>query len=149
MTPQSPGPSGAMDVEDCRRRFAAAPHAYLATVNDDGTPHLVPVVHAVHGDEVLVVVDHKPKRTTDLRRLRNIRARPGVAFLADHYAADWDRLWWVRADATARVVEDGPEHADGVARLQLRYPHYVERVPDGPLIVARVDRWTGWSATPT
>ncbi len=135
-----------MDDDACRRRFGGAEHAYLATVTDDGAPHLVPVVHALHEDAVLVVVDHKPKRTTDLRRLRNIRAEPRVAFLADGWSTDWDRLWWVRADAVARVVDDGPEHAAGVALLQARYPQYVERVPTGPLIVARVVRWTGWSA---
>jgi PPOX class probable F420-dependent enzyme len=136
-----------MDRDECRRRFAAAAHAYLATVGPDGAPHLVPVVHAVHDDDVLVVVDHKPKRTSELRRVRNLRAEPRVAFLADRYDDDWHRLWWVRADAVARVVDDGPEHAAGVARLQARHPQYVERVPTGPLVVARVERWTGWSAS--
>lgn len=135
-----------MDAEECRRRFAAADHAYLATVGPDGRPHLVPVVHAVVGDVVLVVTDHKPKRSTDLRRLRNIRANPHVAFLVDHYARDWTQLWWVRADAVAHVVEGGPAHADGVAALQRRYPQHVARAPSGPLIRAAVQRWSGWAA---
>ncbi len=135
-----------MDDDECRRRFAGAEHAYLATVGPDGAPHIVPVVHDLTGDEIVVVVDHKPKRTQQLRRLANIRTHPQVAFLVDGWSPDWDRLWWVRADAVAEVVEDGPRHADGVARLQRRHVQYREHVPTGPLIVARVRRWTGWSA---
>ena len=136
-----------MDDDECRSRFAAAEHAYLATVGPDGAPHLVPVVHDLTDDEIVVVVDHKPKRTEQLRRLTNIRAHPEVAFLVDHFSSDWDRLWWVRADAVAEVVDDDPRHAAAVARLQRRYPQYREQVPTGPVIVARVRRWTGWSAS--
>ena len=136
-----------MDDDECRRRFARAEHAYLATVGPDGAPHIVPVVHDLTGDEIVVVVDHKPKRTQQLRRLTNIRAHPEVTFLVDHWSTDWDRLWWVRADAVAEVVDDGPRRTEGVTRLQRRYAQYREHEPTGPLIVARVRRWTGWAAT--
>jgi len=135
-----------MDPGECRRRFAAAEHAYLATTGADAVPHVVPVVFALAGDEVVVVVDHKPKRTTALRRLRNIRENPRVCFLADAYSADWDQLWWVRADARAEVIDVGPRHDDAVVRLARRYPQYRDRVPTGPVVIARVERWTGWSA---
>lgn len=117
----------------------------LATTGADGRPHLVPVTFAVLGDVVVVSVDHKPKRSTDLRRLRNIRENPSVAFLVDHWATDWSRLWWVRADATAEVV-DGPPSAAELAALQERYPPYRQVPPPGPVIRARVERWTGWRA---
>jgi PPOX class probable F420-dependent enzyme len=136
-----------MDDDECRRRFAAADHAYLATVGADKAPHLVPVVFDLTDDRVVIAVDHKPKRTTALRRLRNIRENPRVCLLADAYSSEWDALWWVRADGSAVVVDDGSVHDDAVVRLQRRYPQHREQPPTGPVIVIDVLRWTGWSAT--
>jgi len=135
-----------LDADTCRARFAAARVAHLATCGADARPRLVPVTFAADAATVVTAVDHKPKRTTVLRRLRDVEENPAVAFLVDAYDDDWDRLWWVRADATARVVTDGPEHAAAVARLVARYAQYADRPPTGPVIVAAVDWWTGWSA---
>ena len=135
----------AVREQECRRRFAAADRAVLATTGADQLPHLVPVTFALLGDVVVLSVDHKPKRSTDLRRLRNIRENPSVAFLVDHWSTDWSELWWVRADATAEVV-DGPPTAEELAALQERYPPYRDVPPRGPVVRARVHRWTGWSA---
>jgi PPOX class probable F420-dependent enzyme len=111
-----------------------------------GRPHIVPVTFAVTGDVIYTVVDAKPKSTANLARLRNIRAHPQVAVLADHYADDWSALWWVRADGRA-VVVSGPEAmAAPIALLSGRYPDYRKNPPAGPVIAIAVDRWTGWSA---
>jgi PPOX class probable F420-dependent enzyme len=80
--------------------------ARLATTNDAGRPHIVPVTFAVAGDIVYTAVDAKPKSTRNLRRLRNIRGNARVAVLADRYDEDWASLWWVRADGAATIVED-------------------------------------------
>lgn len=139
-----------VNTDECRERFAAAPHAYLATADAHAVPHLVPVTFAVVGaDEIAVAIDHKPKRTVDprqLRRVRNITDNPLVAFLADAYDDDWERLWWVRADATARVVDAGPEHRRACEALMRRYGQYQAVPPTGPVLLATVDRWSGWKA---
>jgi PPOX class probable F420-dependent enzyme len=135
-----------MDVDECRRRFAAAEHGYLATAGDDGRPHVVPVVFAVDADRIVTAVDSKPKRTTRLRRLRNVGQNPQVAFLVDVYESDWDRLWWVRADANAEVVEAAAA-VSAVALLQAKYPQYDTTPPNGPVLLADVYRWSGWSAS--
>lgn len=127
-----------------RQRFAGVMVARLATVGPDGRPHLVPITFAVQEDRIYTAVDHKPKRTTNLRRLRNIAANPHVAVLADHYEADWQHLWWVRAEGVARVVE---HHAEGTRLLSLRYPQYRTDPPPGPVIVISAERWSGWSAS--
>jgi PPOX class probable F420-dependent enzyme len=135
--------------DEARRRFAAAPVARLATADAAGRPHLVPVVFAVAGDTVVSAVDHKPKRTTALRRLANVAQNPAVALLADHYDEDWSALWWVRADGVGRVVEPGePEARDAVALLCDRYAQYAARPPTGPVLAVGVTRWSGWRATP-
>jgi hypothetical protein len=33
----------------------------MTTVNQDGSPHAVPVVFGVVGDEIVSPIDHKPK----------------------------------------------------------------------------------------
>lgn len=136
-----------LDEEECRSRFTGSRVARLATVGGDGRPHLVPVAFAVHSDVVVVAVDHKPKTTTRLRRLRNVADTPAVSFLADEYRDDWSQLWWVRADAVARVLDSGQEWTSAVGWLAGKYPQYRERRPAGPVIWAEVERWSGWTAS--
>lgn len=139
-----------MDAAEARELLSSARVARLATCNAAGRPHLVPIVFAVDGDVIVTAVDHKPKRTTRLRRLANIAANPRVSLLADHYEDDWSQLWWVRADGSARVIErDEEEHAGAVTLLSERYEQYRDRPPEGPAVAITVSRWTGWSATPS
>ena len=141
---------------EARRRFAGVRVARLATVSPDGRPHVVPFTFALGSrargagsgpeDRIYSAVDAKPKSSTDLRRLRNIRANPRVAVLADHYQDDWDGLWWVRADGQAAILDDPATMAPALALLAGRYPQYREHPPAGPVISIHVDRWTGWTA---
>ena len=132
---------------ESRPRVAAAAVARLATVRPDGSPHLVPVTFALHGDTVVTAVDHKPKSTTALRRLANIDAEPRVSLLVDHYDEDWRQLWWVRLDGDAHVVRDEPERTTLLEPLVARYAAYQDRPPDGPVIVVRIATVTSWSAS--
>lgn len=131
-----------MTEAEARARFSAARVARLATVG----PHLVPICFAVDGDTIWSAIDGKPKRTSNLRRIRNITEDPRVAVLADQYEDDdWSQLWWVRADGEARVVDSD----DGALSLLVeRYPQYAQAPPPGPLIAIEVQRWSGWSADP-
>lgn len=138
-----------LDERTARDRFEAARVARLATVDRTGRPHLLPVVFTVAGDRIYSIVDAKPKRSVELRRLANIRAEPRVALLVDHYADDWSTLWWVRADGDASVVDAGPERDRAVDLLSAKYAQYREpdgMRPIGPAIVIAVERWSGWSA---
>ncbi|NEA22042.1 TIGR03668 family PPOX class F420-dependent oxidoreductase [Actinomadura bangladeshensis] len=136
-----------LSPDDARRLLASVPIVRLATVGEDGRPHLVPVTFAVHRGSVYTAVDHKPKSTRDLRRLANVRANPRVALLADHYEDDWSRLWWVRVDGRAQVVEEASRMAEPVRLLADRYAQYRGRPPEGPVIAITIDSWTGWSAS--
>jgi PPOX class probable F420-dependent enzyme len=117
--------------------------ARLATTGPDG-PHIVPIVFALGGDTLFHAVDHKPKRTMALKRIDNLHADPRASVLADGYDEDWSRLWWARADGTARILEPG--HPEALALLAQRYPQYRERPPAGPVIAIDVSRWSDWSA---
>jgi PPOX class probable F420-dependent enzyme len=132
-----------VDAALLRPRFASARVARLATVGADGRPHLVPVCFVLVGDTVYSPVDHKPKRTTALRRLANVAATGRASLLADHYAEDWTTLWWVRADGTGRVLDRAPDAVDALAA---KYPQYAAHPPAGPVLAVDVTAWTGWAA---
>lgn len=136
-----------METAELRRRFAASPVARLSTVRPDGGPHIVPIVFATVDDTVFSAVDAKPKRSTDLQRLANVRAEPRCSLLVDHYDDDWRRLWWVRADGTADVVVAPSAGHPGIQALAQRFRQYRDEPPSGPLLVVTVQRWTGWAST--
>jgi PPOX class probable F420-dependent enzyme len=157
-----------MTNQSARERFATGRVARLATVNRGGAPHVVPVTFVVVSvdpaeldpaeldraaddssagrDAIVFAVDHKPKSTSALRRLDNIAAQPRVAFLVDDYDELWERLWWVRADAAARIVS-GTRRERVLAELVAKYEQYADRVPAGPVVEALVTRWSGWQAS--
>jgi len=137
-----------VETAELRRRFASSPVARLSTVRPDGGPHVVPIVFALVDDVVFSVVDAKPKRSTDLQRLANVRADPRCALLVDHYEDDWRRLWWVRADGAGAVVDGPTDQHPGIQALVQRFRQYRDEPPSGPLLVVTVRRWTGWASTP-
>ncbi|HEY0495121.1 MAG TPA: TIGR03668 family PPOX class F420-dependent oxidoreductase [Kutzneria sp.] len=124
-------------------RFAQARVARLATADRAGRPHLVPVTFAVHEDVVVIAVDHKPKTTTNLRRLRNIAENDQVSMLVDHYDEDWRQLWWVRVDGTARILSESGQ-SEPVEWLRAKYEQYRVRPPRGPVIEIRVRKVVDW-----
>jgi PPOX class probable F420-dependent enzyme len=119
--------------------------ARLATVGDDGKPHIVPMVFALDGDTIYFAVDAKPKKSTNLKRLRNIAVNPAVSVLADHYEDDWTKLWWVRADGTAHVVTDAANARRATDLLVAKHAQYRAARPEGPVVAIHIDRITGWS----
>ncbi|HWE13364.1 MAG TPA: TIGR03668 family PPOX class F420-dependent oxidoreductase [Solirubrobacteraceae bacterium] len=148
-----------MTESEARSRFAAGRVARLATAGADGRPHLVPVVFAVSGDLVYTVVDAKPKRTTSLRRLANVRENPAVALLVDHYDdSDWGALWWVRADGRGRVLDPAGEISSGSGddraveaaearrAIELLHHRYPQQEAAGAVLAVDVEHWRGWSA---
>jgi PPOX class probable F420-dependent enzyme len=136
------------DVEVLKARFAGARVARLATVSATGQLHLVPVTFAMRGNAVVTAVDGKPKTTWRLRRLRNIEQNGRVTLLVDEYHDDWSRLWWVRIDGSARILQSGPDREAPVRWLREKYPQYQELPPPGPVIWVDIVTVTGWAATP-
>jgi PPOX class probable F420-dependent enzyme len=133
-----------MSPEEARERFATARCVRLATADENGKPHIVPLVFALDGDTIYSAVDPKPKRIQDLKRLRNVTANPQVSLLADSYVDDdWDVLWWARADGIGTVHESLPRAAE---LLSDRYVQYAFVPPEGPVLEITVQHWSGWAA---
>jgi PPOX class probable F420-dependent enzyme len=123
-----------------RERVRDARVAILGTINENGTPHLVPITFALEGDAIYSAIDHKPKTTTQLKRLANIERDPRVTLLVQNYADDWTLLWWVRMEGNARLTDEGLD------ALMSKYPQYRERPPSGTVIAIDVSEWSGWYA---
>lgn len=135
-----------MHAEEAWRRTLERRHGVLATVHAQRGVDAVPVVYAPVGDGLAVPVDRvKAKRTTDLQRVRNLRADPRCVLLVEHYDDDWSRLWWVRVHAHAAVLE-GPNAEAARAALAALFPAY--RTPDAiaAVLLLRPTAVTGWQA---
>ena len=126
----------------CRPRRSAASPPSAPT----GALTSSPAASPLQGDRLWTAVDAKPKTTTRLQRLDNVRAHPWASLLVDHYEEDWDELWWVRADGPATVLVEGEEQEAALTALVAKYEQYAAAPPLGPVIAVAVERWRGWSA---
>jgi len=136
-----------LEVAEARDRFVRAPVLRLATANAGGQPHIVPCTFALDGsDRIVIGIDNKPKSTANLRRIRNIEENPRVSLLVDHYADDWDQLWWVRGDGIATIERSGEDQTEHWDLLKGKYSQYASQSLDGPVIVVQVTSWLGWAA---
>lgn len=139
-----------MDRDEAWARVRAARVGRMATVTPSRRPHVVPFVFVLverGSDRVAYwVVDHKPKRSTDLKRLRNVRENPAVEFVVDGYDENWQRLWWVRCTGMARVVVSESERRDALHALVGKYPQYAAEPLDGAVVAIDVATVAGWEA---
>lgn len=135
--------------QDALTRFRDARVARLATVSEDGQPHVVPVTFALAPDTpepvAVFAIDHKPKTTTNLRRLRNIAATERTSLLADEYSDDWTQLWWVRLDGLARILTEPSDRTAPIAWLTAKYSQYQDNPPQGPVVRIAVRTVSGWA----
>jgi PPOX class probable F420-dependent enzyme len=122
--------------------------ARLGTVGADGAVRLVPVCFAVADGWLVSAVDHKPKRTGQLRRLDDMRAAGTATMLLDHYDDDWSQLWWVRVRGRAEVVTAGAVHAGALDVLVAKYPQYREHRPSGAVWRVAMDELRWWRPGP-
>ncbi|MBI2467515.1 MAG: TIGR03668 family PPOX class F420-dependent oxidoreductase [Candidatus Rokubacteria bacterium] len=124
--------------------------ARLATLDDTGHPHVVPVCYATDGRAYYSAIDAKPKRTPAdrLKRVRNIRANRRVALLFDHYEEDWRQLRWVLVQGQAELLSAGPEWEAARDLLEAKYPQYATLpLPEGGLMIKITpERVIAWSA---
>lgn len=132
-----------------QQQLMSWPVARLGTVDAEGDVRLVPVCFALVDGHLVSAVDHKPKRTGQLRRLDDVRASGRATLLVDDYDDDWTRLWWVRARGLAEVHAAGtPVARSAVDALAAKYHQYRDRPPMGDVLSVALDelRWWRWNA---
>lgn len=122
--------------------------ARLATADEDGHPHIVPVCYAFDGKRFHTPLDEKPKRVDEsrLRRVRNIEARHEASLLIDQYDDDWSRLGYVLVHGYAELLQPGVAlHAQALILLRERYFQYrTMELEKHPVIVITPDSVTSW-----
>ena len=129
--------------------LAGARIARLATADDAGRPHVIPVCFAFDGTAIYIILDQKPKSValTRLRRVRNIRSNPQAALVVDHYDEDWQALRYVLVSCRAELLAGNEEEAArAVTLLRGKYRQYRDMALDGnPVIKLTPLRFTAWS----
>lgn len=69
-----------------------------------------------------------------------------MSLLVEHYDEAWEQLWWVRADGTGLVIEDGPEREMSIWLLRAKYSQYEAwTTPFGAATVITVEKLTSWT----
>jgi PPOX class probable F420-dependent enzyme len=146
--------SGGLD--DRIRRFLTRQRvAHFATADSGGAPHVVPICFALVGERVYVALDEKPKRLTDLTRLRRVRnliENPRVAIVVDVYDDhDWSRLGFALLRGRARLLladqvdVSGDERSTALAALRARYEQYRSMaLEERPIIAVDIERVGSW-----
>jgi PPOX class probable F420-dependent enzyme len=143
---------------DLEALVAGARVARLATVDERGRPHVVPVCFVLNEGCVYTPLDAKPKRVAlvRLRRVRNIAANPDVQLLVDRYEEDWTRLAYVQLRGRAALLEPGAPstgsgqatHAAALALLRAKYAQYVAMpLENAPLIKVTIESVVTWRAS--
>jgi PPOX class probable F420-dependent enzyme len=119
----------------------------LATADAAGQPLVVPVCYVYDGGRCYSAVDAKPKRTRDLKRLRNLADNPRVSLAVDHYDEDWRALRYVIVQGRGDVLESGAEFSRAVDLLVAKYPQYGELRLDrtaGAVVRVTPERILSW-----
>lgn len=121
----------------------------LATADATGRPLVVPVCFVFDGRALYSAVDDKPKRTRNLRRLRNVADNPQVSLVVDDWDEDWRRLRWVIVEGRANVLTSGSEFTRAIDLLCEKYPQYramnLSR-EEGALVKIAPERILQWRA---
>lgn len=100
--------------------------ARLATADQSGRPHVVPICYAFDGHNFFTALDRKPKKVAmnRLKRVRNILQNENISLVVDHYVEDWSKLRYVIVSGKARLLLTGREHRKAISLLNKKFPQY-------------------------
>jgi PPOX class probable F420-dependent enzyme len=86
----------------------------LATASKDGQPHVVPVIYALDGEDVVIAVDYKTKK------LKNLMENKRVALVVDEYHPNKGLM----IEGNCEVLERGKEYLRLLQILFDRFSYY-------------------------
>jgi nitroimidazol reductase NimA-like FMN-containing flavoprotein (pyridoxamine 5'-phosphate oxidase superfamily) len=113
----------------------------VATVDEDGTTHNVPVCPLVNKDRIYFATERHA------RKVRNIKANPHIAVVFDEYSEAWDYLRGVTIQGTARVVNT-TEFRRLRKQIYAKYPQYERQAAlgerDSVIVEIKPERKFSW-----
>lgn len=84
----------------------------LGTASKGGMPHVVPVIYALDGEDIVIAVDYKTKK------LKNLRENPRVALVVDEYSPNKGLM----VEGDCELFERGEEY---LRLLQILFDRFV------------------------
>lgn len=120
-----------MIAEPCRKQreiLESGRVARMATVDQAGKPHVIPVCYAYVSGLIYTPIDKKPKSVAvnTLVRIKNIRSNPHVSLIIDEYYEDWSRLYFLKISGLASLIQKGDEYENSLMSLCEKYSQYRE-----------------------
>lgn len=139
--------ASAHELTDSMREFLGG-HLYatLATLNADGSMHVVPLIYRFDGERILMAT------SSATRKARNVAARPTVTVTVD----DREDPRWVSARGTAELVRGDQAHElnESLYRLWMTEEGlalvgtFLATVEDVTIVVTP-QRWSAWDIEST
>ena len=86
----------------------------LATASNDARPHVVPVIYAIDGENLIVAIDYGTKK------LKNLRENKRVALVVDDYRPNHA----VMVEGDCDILERGREYQRLLQLLFDRFEYY-------------------------
>jgi uncharacterized protein len=86
----------------------------MATASKNAKPHVVPVIYAMDGENIVVAIDYKTKK------LRNLRENPQVAVVVDEYRPNRAVL----VEGECEILERGKEYLRLLQILFDKFAYY-------------------------
>jgi len=109
----------------------------LATASKDANPHVTPVIYAVDGEDVIVVIDYGEKK------LGNLRENPKVSLVVDEFRPNKGLM--IQGDC--EILERGKEYLRLQRLLYDKFETY-RRHPwkegESPILKVRPVRCSSW-----
>ena len=108
----------------------------LATASRVGMPHVVPVVYAMDGEQVVIAVDYGTKK------LKNLRENPRVALVVDEYRPNVGLM----LEGECEIFERGPEYLRLLQILFTKFSFYRDPWGEGesPILKVKTTKCVMW-----
>ena len=109
----------------------------LATASKNAKPHVVPVIYAVDGEDIVIAVDYKTKK------LDNLRENPQVALVVDEYRPNGGLM----VEGSCEIYERGKEYLRLLKVLFDRFEYYRKNPwgeGESPILKVRPTKAVSW-----
>lgn len=115
--------------------------ARMATASRECSPHVVPVIYAMDGEDMVVAIDY------GTRKLKNLRENSKVALVVDDYAPKQGVQAGVMVEGKSQLLERGKEYRR-LLRILFEKFEYYRRNPwkegESPIVVIRPINVVSW-----